>query len=193
MLHRTALAVVSSAFVSSVGATDGAATLGRQFGTTVRPFVERYCLDCHGREKPEAELDLSPFTSVDAVVSGFSFWELVQERLEAGDMPPDKAKQHPQAAQREEILGWLRALRTHEAGRNAGDPGPVLARRLSNTEYDHTIHDLTGVDIRPTKEFPVDPANQAGFDNSGESLTMSPALVTKYLGAARQGAAHLIL
>src|SRR5262249_14961838 len=42
-----------------------------------------------------------------------------------------------------------------------------------------------GVDIRPTREFPVDPANEAGFDNSGESLTMSPALLKKYLAAVR--------
>ena len=62
----------------------------------------------------------------------------------------------------------------------------VLARRLSNAEYNYTIRDLTGVDIRPTREFPVDPANTAGFDNSGESLTMSPALLNKYLQAARE-------
>jgi hypothetical protein len=31
--------------------------------------------------------------------------------------------------------------------------------------------------IHPTRKFPVDPANEAGFDNSGESLTMSPALL----------------
>jgi hypothetical protein len=64
---------------------------------------------------------------------------------------------------------------------------------LSNAEYDYTIRDLTGVEIRPTKEFPVDPANQAGFDNSGESLAMSPALLKKYLQAARTVAEHLIL
>src|SRR5262249_7120737 len=33
----------------------------------------------------------------------------------------------------------------------------------------------------------------AGFDNSGESLTMSPALLNKYLQAARQVASHLVL
>ena len=69
----------------------------------------------------------------------------------------------------------------------------MLARRLSNAEYDHTVRDLTGVDIRPTREFPVDPANEAGFDNSAESLTMSPALVKKYLEAARRVADHLVL
>ena len=56
---------------------------------------------------------------------------------------------------------------------------------LSNVEYDYTIRDLTGVDIRPTREFPIDPANQAGFDNSGETLVMSSTLLNKYLKAAR--------
>src|SRR5262249_36299508 len=51
----------------------------------------------------------------------------------------------------------------------------------------------TSVDIRPTREFPVDPANEAGFDNSAESLAMSPALLTKYLQAARTVAERLVL
>ncbi|HZY87792.1 MAG TPA: DUF1592 domain-containing protein, partial [Gemmataceae bacterium] len=41
--------------------------------------------------------------------------------------------------------------------------------------------------------FPVDPANEAGFDNSGESLAMSPALLKKYLAAARRVADHAVL
>ena len=47
--------------------------------------------------------------------------------------------------------------------------------------------------MQVTREFPVDPANPAGFDNSGESLTMSPALLNKYLQAAREVANHLVL
>ncbi len=67
----------------------------------------------------------------------------------------------------------------------------MLARRLRNVESDDTIRDLNGVDIRPTNVFPVDPANQAGFHDSGESLAMSPALLKKYLGTARTVAEHL--
>ena len=107
--------------------------------------------------------------------------------LTSREMPPEKAKQHPSDHGRGQIVEWIRAVRRHEASRNAGDPGPVLARRLSNAEYDYTVRDLTGVDIRPTREFPVDAANEAGFDNSGESLVMSPALLKKYLDAARDG------
>src|SRR5207253_10859251 len=114
------------------------------------------------------------------------------ERLEAEEMPPAKAKKHPTDEQREAVVAWIRAFRKSESDKRAGDPGPVLARRLSNAEYDYTIRDMTGVDIRPTREFPVDPANQAGFDNSGESLAMSPALLKKYLAAARHVADHVL-
>src|SRR5205085_6313082 len=97
------------------------------------------------------------------------------------------------APERQAVMDWVRAMRSSEARKHAGDPGPVLARRLSNAEYNYTIRDLTGVDIRPTREFPVDPANPAGFDNSGESLSMSPALLNKYLQAAHEVANHMVL
>src|SRR5438874_1217559 len=114
-------------------------------------------------------------------------------RLQAEEMPPDDAPRHPAPEERAAVVAWVRDLRDHETRRRAGDPGTVLARRLSNAEFDYTIRDLTGVDIRPARDFPVDPANEAGFDNSAESLTTSPALVKKYLEAARKVADHLVL
>jgi hypothetical protein len=45
--------------------------------------------------------------------------------------------------------------------------GPKPTAQLDLTNY--AVRDLTGVDIQPAKEFPVDPANPAGFDNSGGS------------------------
>jgi hypothetical protein len=76
----------------------------------------------------------------------------------------------------------------------AGDPGPVVLRRLSNAEYTYTIRDLTGVNsLDPAKEFPVDSASGEGFMNVGNSLVMSPSLVTKYLDAAKDIASHAVL
>ena len=182
------------AFTGVVSAADRAELdLERRFNDTVRPFVETYCLSCHGKEKPKADFDLSPYSTMSAVARDHQHWEMVLEKLHAGEMPPKKAKQHPTEKLNREVIQWIESARRHEAAKHAGEPGPVLARRLSNAEYDYTIRDLTGVDIRPTKEFPVDPANQAGFDNTGESLAMSPALVKKYLQAARTVADHLVL
>jgi hypothetical protein len=188
-----ALALVGTRLADAAGADAVGRDLERRFAGTVRPFVGTYCLDCHNQEQPKGDLDLSPYVSAEGVARDFQRWELVLERLQAGEMPPKKAKLHPTSAQSRDVVAWVQELRNHEAKLHAGDPGPVLARRLSNAEYDRTVRDLTGVDLRPTKEFPVDPANQEGFDNSGESLAMSPALLKKYLGAAREVSQHAVL
>src|SRR5689334_6415885 len=162
------------------------------FETTIKPFLQTYCYTCHGGPQPAAGFDLTAYATQDAVVGDERHWSLVAARLKAGEMPPPQSRQQPTQAQRQSVIDWIEAVNAEDARRHPNDPGVVLARRLSNAEYDYTIHDLTGVDIRPTKEFPVDPANQAGFDNSGESLAMSPALVAKYLDAARRVADHIL-
>ncbi len=186
-------APIAALALSAIPAAFGAApSLDQQFTQSVKPFVTKYCIGCHSGTSPAAQLDLKSYATVDAVVHDYPRWNLVLEKLTAKQMPPSVAPQPPDPA-RQQVMDWIKAMRANEARRNAGDPGIVLARRLSNAEYNYTIRDLTGVDIRPTREFPVDPANQAGFDNSGESLTMSPALLTKYLQAAREVADHMVL
>jgi hypothetical protein len=159
---------------------------------SVRPLIAKYCVGCHSGANPAAQFDLKPYDTVHSVLRDLPRWSLVLDRLNAREMPPKEAPQ-PTAESRRQIISFLENLRAEEIRRNVGDPGPVLARRLSNSEYNYTIRDLTGVDLRPAREFPVDPANLAGFDNSGESLTISPGLMTKYLDAARQVADHLVL
>ncbi len=167
--------------------------LERTLADTVRPFLAANCFSCHGAEKKKADIDLRPYTKLATVVRDHAQWEVVLEKLEAKQMPPENAAAQPSADDRQKVIDWIQAVRWNEARRTAGDPGAVMARRLSNAEYNYTIRDLTGVDMRPTREFPVDPANPAGFDNSGESLAMSPALLAKYLQAARDVANHLVL
>ena len=166
--------------------------LERQFSQTVRPFVDEYCAGCHSGAQPEAQFNLTSFTTLSSVLEDLPHWTLLMERLNHQEMPPDSEPQPP-ANLRQQVIDWVKAVRANELRKHAGDPGPVLARRLSNSEYNYTIRDLTGVDLKPTKEFPVDPANQSGFDNTGESLTMSPALFNKYLLATREVADHMAL
>ena len=166
--------------------------LAKQFQTTVKPFLATYCNNCHGATKPQAQLNLTRFTDITTVLADIPHWSMTKQRVADVEMPPAGAKQ-PKPAERQAVVKWISDVRAYEANRTAGDPGIVLARRLSNSEYDNTIRDLTGVDMKPTKAFPVDPANQEGFDNSGESLTISPALAKKYYEAARSVAENLVL
>jgi hypothetical protein len=182
--------IMAMAAALSYGASKAA--LEQQFTETIRPVITKYCAGCHSGSAPAAQFDLKEYDSMGLVVRDYPRWELVLTRLTAKEMPPKQAPQPPPEARRQ-VMAWIQAVRNEQIEANAGDPGPVSARRLSNAEYDYTIRDLTGVDLRPAREFPVDPANQAGFSNSGESLAISPGLMSKYLDAAKQIADHLVL
>ncbi|HEU0121335.1 MAG TPA: DUF1592 domain-containing protein [Bryobacteraceae bacterium] len=194
-MHFRRIARVSLLLAAPLAAGAAPATeveLERRFAQTVRPFVTTYCVSCHGGKSAAAQFDLQSYEKMADVVRDHPHWALLADRLRAGDMPPKPMKQ-PDAAVKQQVIDWVGEVRSHEARKHAGDPGIVLARRLSNAEYNYTIRDLTGVDIRPAREFPVDPANPEGFDNSGESLSMSPSLLNKYLQAAREVANQMVL
>jgi hypothetical protein len=183
-MRLLAAAILASVVTTSAFAADSS-SLQKQFDATVKPFVGKYCAGCHSGAQPTAQFDLKSYTTIDQVKEDFPRWSLLADRLTAHEMPPKAMPQPPQELA-DQIVAFVHAVRGEEIKRLGGDPGIVLARRLSNAEYDYTIRDLTGQDLRVARQFPVDPANTAGFDNSGESLTMSPALLNKYLQAARQ-------
>ena len=191
--HVAAAALFGVIFLEGWATSANAqADMEREFTETVKPFVESYCTACHGGATPAAQFDLRKYSSLTRVVEDIDHWSTVMTRLSSGTMPPQAMKQ-PAPELRQKIISWIVSLRAEQARKNAGDPGTVLAARLNNAQYNYTIRDLTGVDIGPAREFPVDPANPAGFDNSGESLSMSPALFNKYLEAARDVANHMVL
>jgi hypothetical protein len=191
MKFRTLVLSLSFAAPSLLDAAAPPA-INQQFEQTVKPFVGKYCVTCHSGKMAPAQFDIKSYTSMDMVTDDFPRWALLAERLKAHEMPP-KPMPAPPATEAQQVIDWVAAVRTEEIKKAAGDPGIVLARRLSNAEYDYTVRDLTGQDMQVARQFPVDPANQAGFDNSGESLTMSSALLNKYLKAAREVADHAVL
>ncbi len=162
------------------------------FQEKVLPFLNTYCIECHNAKKASGELNLTKFTSADKILEDFRQWEHVVTFMKKEEMPPMKAKQPPTEL-RAEILATLEKVLLGEARKLSGDPGVVPPRRLSNAEYDYTIRDLTGADIRPASSFPIDPASGEGFNNTGEALTMSPNLFKKYFGAAELVADHAAL
>jgi hypothetical protein len=159
----------------------------------VVPLVKQYCQDCHAGDVIEGDVDLSGVTSLDTVRRQVKVWQRVAEMVSSRQMPPPEADQ-PTDEERAEIGQWLHDFLKAEARARAGDPGRVVLRRLNNAEYTYTIRDLTGVgSLDPAKEFPADGGAGEGFTNTGQSLVMSPALVTKYLDAAKAVAGHAVL
>lgn len=188
-LHRRDLALRATAVILIFAASSLADDSYQQ---QVQPFIQEHCVRCHGATKPKGELDLSRVSESRQVTADFRRWENVIEFIRNGEMPPEDEPQ-PEIGERKMVVEALQGILLEEAKRHAGDPGVVLPRRLSNTEYDLSIRDLTGVDIRPTRDFPADPAAGEGFDNTGEALGLSPNLLKKYLAAAQEVSDHMVL
>ena len=185
-----AACVVSQGFAADPEDFD---VLGTQYAREIKPVLKQFCLNCHSTEKQEGELDLERFAAVSDVRKAPSVWQKVVEMLDTNEMPPKDAKPQPSTAQKKQLRGWVESYLHAEAHASAGDPGPVVLRRLSNAEYTYTIRDLTGVELSPAKEFPADGAAGEGFTNTGNALVMSPALLTKYFDAGKDIARYAVL
>jgi len=163
------------------------------FEKEIRPILSEYCLKCHSTEKQKGDIDLERFSSPAEVKKDPQTWLDLLEQLRNKEMPP-KEKPQMSAEQKQRLTAWAEGMLDEVALASAGDPGPVVLRRLSNSEYLYTIRDLTGVEtLNPTKEFPIDGAAGEGFDNAGAALVMSSSLLGKYFDAAKEIAGHAVL
>ena len=62
---------------------------------------------------------------------------------------------------------------TDEPSAGAADPGLLTLRRLNKIEFDNTVRDLLGTELRPGENFPPENLDE-GFDVIGEALTIQP-------------------
>jgi hypothetical protein len=155
------------------------------------PLLQQYCLDCHNEDNREAGLDLSSLRTIDALGRSNDPMQRVLEMIRFGAMPPEDADQ-PTAGQRKTLVTSLdRALFAVSCDQRPR-PGKVTARRLNRAEYNNSIRDLFGVDLKPAEVFPSDEVG-AGFDNNGDVLSLSPMLIEKYLEAAEDVAKKVLI
>ena len=151
----------------------------------MKPFVKENCSTCHGTRRQKGDLNLQAYDSLEALTNDADRWEMVVRKLRDGDMPPEEEEPRPTAKQIAELTGFVeREIAKADAARPP-DPGRVTTRRLNRTEYNNTVRDLLGVDLRPADEFPHDDSGY-GFDNIGDVLSTSPLLMEKQLAAAER-------
>src|SRR4026208_1977809 len=100
LLILAGLAMLPTSGTSVPQASDS--NLERRFNQTVRPFLNTYCMGCHGTSTPAAQFDMRRYSSMAQVVDDFGHWILMGEKLAAGQMPPRSAPQ-PTAGARQEV------------------------------------------------------------------------------------------
>jgi hypothetical protein len=158
------------------------AAAGSVFGfeKKVSSFLEYHCYDCHGDGQDKGGLDLEKLKSDLSDPATFARWELIFDRVEKGEMPPKKVKERPEGKELKEFLEQLSPALTkaHEEQK-----GTVL-RRLNRREYENTMNDLFGTNLRLAGMLPEDGRSHE-FDNVGEALGLSMMHLERYLEAAR--------
>jgi hypothetical protein len=153
---------------------------GSTYLTDVRPLLDTYCVKCHSPEKHKGDLDLASIKDEEAGRKSIRIWRKVIDKVITKDMPPEDANKQPTPAEAEKLVT---ALRTLKRPSGPPDPGVVTIRRLNRSEYDNTIRDLIGLDLKPAAGFPSDDVGE-GFDNIGDVLSLPPLLLEKYHDAA---------
>ena len=152
------------------------------FRKTVRPFLSDNCVFCHNKTLKMADLQLDAIRTPRAALKRGEVWEKVREKLLRGEMPPE-GRPRPDPETVNAIVEWIESSPNRLPRARRPDPGRVTARRLNRAEYNNTVRDLAGVDLRPADDFPADDAGY-GFDNIGDVLSLPPVLMEKYMAAA---------
>ena len=146
-----------------------------------RLFVTKNCVLCHNHKSATAgvALDTVDFTNVGPSSATL---EKVLRKVRTGEMPPP-AMPRPDATKAKVFTGWLEGALDKNAAEHP-NPGRTVIHRLNRAEYSNAVRDLLALNIRPGELLPVDDSGY-GFDNIGDVLSLSPALLDRYIAAAR--------
>lgn len=146
----------------------------------VGAFLTANCQSCHSAQNASGGLNLAELAGPAALNPAMKpRWSRILERLEAGEMPPQTVARRPDPAAQQRVMAWIV---NHTSG---GGRSNVTVRRLNRVEYNNSVRDLLGVDLRPSDDFPQDDS-AFGFDNIGDALTLSPLLMEKLMAAAER-------
>jgi hypothetical protein len=147
-----------------------------------RALVGQYCTTCHDQEMKTGGLSLEAvdFTHVGA---SSEVLEKVARKVRSGEMPP-AGMPRPTAAESASFVKWVEDALDRNAAVNP-NPGKPVVHRLNRAEYGNAIRDLLALDIQAGTALPIDDSGY-GFDNIGDVLSVSPALLERYMSAARR-------
>ncbi len=162
------------------------------FQKEIQPLLKKYCIDCHGDQKTEADVNFAALNDGIAARKVRRLWRKCIAQIENAEMPPVEAKQLS-LVDRTKLMRWLKKTLESTDPTNR-DPGPALVRRLSRSEYNRTMRDLLGIDFDAGEAVGIaDESQGSGFSNQVGVLQLSPALFEKYFTAADNILDHILV
>lgn len=148
----------------------------------ITTLLTQHCLKCHSGADAEGEVRLDELAASKNDETQHALWQRVLAQLKASTMPPADEPQ-PSKQARDAATTWITQQLAAASARQREAAGRTVLRRLNRIEYEHTIRDLLGIQIKIKEMLPED-SSAAGFDNVGEALHTSSFLMERYLEAA---------
>jgi hypothetical protein len=162
------------------------------FKAKVSPFFKTHCIKCHGPETSKGEITLHTLDGDLSTGQELERWELILEMLESGEMPPEGEGQ-PSLADRQAVIEWIDAdLRSYITKASQIAKAPTT-RRLTNFEYQNTMRDLLGFELKLIQNLPQDPVKPYKFNNTAQFMLMGPEQIDRYKENARRAMASAIV
>ena len=162
------------------------------YQTVLRPYLAKYCFQCHGPEQQKADLRLDQLDPDMVHGSDTDMWQEVLDLTNVSEMPPKEVKQ-PSNQERQIMVNALTtALRqAMEAKRSTG--GRNILRRMTAYEYSNTLRDLLNLDLRYSTDLPPEGVAKEGFKNNSGVLGTSALHIEYFERIARSALERIIL
>jgi len=156
------------------------------FSEHIKPFMNKYCSDCHNNDKQKGKVNLEPINEFQANLKSVELWQEMYNQLDDGDMPPEDEKQ-PSQEEKDKIMLWISSQ--IDSKRDEMKRAAVThLRRLNRVEYDRTIGDLLKINTSLnslSQNFPADDVKE-NLKNNGEALQVSSFHMAAYIEAAEK-------
>jgi mono/diheme cytochrome c family protein len=146
-----------------------------------RALLAQYCVSCHNERLKTAGLMLDKLDP-ERVGDAPAVWEKVVGKLRSRAMPP-AGMPRPDEATFDAFASWLETALDRAAAITPNPGRSAAVHRLNRSEYTHAIRDLLSVEIDSASLLPGDDSGY-GFDNIADVLSLSPALLDRYMLAA---------
>lgn len=175
------------------------------FRATLWPVLEKaQCRQCHNDNGVASTTKLQ-FPPEDAAPGEIHYFGRTLRRLVDASQPeqslllrkPTNRLSHaggeriaPGSADEQALRNWVSYLATlpADAGlmrQSASGPSRPVLRRLTHSQYNHTVRDLLGDETRPADQFPKEDFVH-GFTNQAEGQSISPLLAEAYARSAER-------
>ena len=144
--------------------------------------VKKTCAGCHSEQRKQGNLSLQSF-DMASINGSPELAEKMIGKLRAGMMPPP-GRPKPGGDTLDVLAGTLERMMDARYALNP-NPGTRTFQRLNRAEYERSVKDLLGVDIKAESWLPLD-TKSANFDNIADVQMPSATLLDSYLDAASE-------